>query len=300
MNIKNCFILGAGLGTRMGTIGNILPKVLWPIYEKSLLELQISFAKNWGCQNFFMNSYHLSHEVEEFVKEKRIDIRILKEDPLLDSGGAFFNLKKKIGGGIFLYLNSDVFYFFDHSFWSSMLERITHCPTVLAGLNVSKSEGYNQTIIDGELLRGISDEPKESDYVTYAGLGLVNLDLIGNIDGPVRFFESIADWRKHDIPVITPKENFEYWDFGTRKLYIESIYRLAEKRNGDLFNFLVKNQALEPEKLSSRSYRGNQGIFNFCGARVKNCFKGNCVIMKSPLGEFRGEGLYCSGQFDPM
>ena len=48
MQIDYALILSAGLGTRMGEIGKILPKVLWPIYFKSLLELQIRYCQSLG------------------------------------------------------------------------------------------------------------------------------------------------------------------------------------------------------------------------------------------------------------
>ena len=78
MKINKCFILGAGEGTRMERIGKKLPKILWPIFEKTLLELQIDFAKKWGCQEFFMNVCHLHDQVEDFITEKNIKIRLFQ------------------------------------------------------------------------------------------------------------------------------------------------------------------------------------------------------------------------------
>ena len=45
MKVDHVLILAAGKGTRMGKIGKVLPKVLWPIFAKNLIELQVSFAK---------------------------------------------------------------------------------------------------------------------------------------------------------------------------------------------------------------------------------------------------------------
>ena len=45
MQIDHILILSAGKGTRMGNIGKNLPKVLWPVLSKSLLELQVAYAQ---------------------------------------------------------------------------------------------------------------------------------------------------------------------------------------------------------------------------------------------------------------
>ena len=56
MKIDYCLILAAGFGSRMGEIGKILPKVLWHIFEKSLLELEIEYARSLGIKKIFINS----------------------------------------------------------------------------------------------------------------------------------------------------------------------------------------------------------------------------------------------------
>ena len=45
MKVNKALILSAGFGTRMGEIGKTLPKILWPIFDKSLLELQVLYLK---------------------------------------------------------------------------------------------------------------------------------------------------------------------------------------------------------------------------------------------------------------
>ncbi len=307
MEVKNCFILGAGMGTRMGAMGRILPKVLWPIYEKTLLELQIHFAQKWGCQNFFVNTHHLSGKIEDFVTNKNINIQILREEVLLGAGGAFFNLKQKLGSGIFLYLNCDTFYFFGQTFFNSLLDKIGDHPIVLAGLNAPPGAKYRQTLVQDGLLQGITAPPSQTDYLTYAGMGLANLGLFEEVPHPVRpieFFASCADWRKRPVPILAPPkasgEDFEYWDFGTREHYIKSIYQVMSKKEGAFFRFLVDNHALKTEFLRQNAYRGKGRVLNFGQASMQDGPPGACLLMRPPLGTYRGEGLYCEGHFDPF
>ena len=57
LNNTRALILAAGKGTRMGEIGKVLPKVLWPIYERSLLELQVQYAKSLGIKDIYIKNH---------------------------------------------------------------------------------------------------------------------------------------------------------------------------------------------------------------------------------------------------
>ena len=69
MIVENALILAAGAGTRMGEIGKVLPKVLWPVFECSLLELEVLYAQSLGVKNIFINSHYYTKEILEHVKE---------------------------------------------------------------------------------------------------------------------------------------------------------------------------------------------------------------------------------------
>ena len=70
MQIDYCLILAAGFGTRMGAIGQKLPKVLWPVFERSLLELQVGYARSLGIQKIYINLHYMGEEIDIFCKDK--------------------------------------------------------------------------------------------------------------------------------------------------------------------------------------------------------------------------------------
>ncbi len=112
MIIEECLILGAGMGTRMGEIGKKLPKVLWPIFEMPLLELQVKFARDLGCKRIFTNTYFLHEQVQKFVDSKGWkDVITCHEPVLLDVGGGIQNVANKCQGERLLILNGDLFLF---------------------------------------------------------------------------------------------------------------------------------------------------------------------------------------------
>ena len=60
MKVDNILILAAGKGTRMGEIGKKIPKVLWPIFDKTLLEWQILYAKQFvGNAQIYINIFNV-------------------------------------------------------------------------------------------------------------------------------------------------------------------------------------------------------------------------------------------------
>ena len=66
MMLKSAFLPSAGFGTRMGEVGQYLAKPLWPIFEKSLLELHLLRLNSIGINQVGINVHHLHEEVKEF------------------------------------------------------------------------------------------------------------------------------------------------------------------------------------------------------------------------------------------
>lgn len=235
MQIDYALILSAGLGTRMGEIGKKIPKVLWPLYAKTLLELQILYCKDLGVKRIYINSHFLHDEIKQFLKMKNLlaDVTLLYENPLLNSGGAIHNLaeQKEVNyKGRLLLVNGDQFLFFGQEYWQKAMEKIDLCRAVLFGITVDKDANYNETVLEDNCLKEIKKNlSKKNDYVTYSGLGLLNLNGLRPVHGISQFFETVANYKEERVDFITPK-NFEYWDFGTADIYVKNIFKLSHKK----------------------------------------------------------------------
>ena len=90
MTIKKCFIASAGYGTRMGNVGKVLPKPLWPIFDARILDLQLNYLNELGINDVYMNTHHHSKDLKSWSKKKNVNI--LEEEVLLGSGGCIHNL----------------------------------------------------------------------------------------------------------------------------------------------------------------------------------------------------------------
>ncbi len=255
MQIDYALILSAGLGTRMGEIGKKIPKVLWPVYFKTLLELQIRYCEDLGIKKIYINTHFLHEEIESFLKEKNLlgKVTILYEDPLLDSGGAIHNLaaQKEVGyKGNLLLLNGDQFIFFDHQNWTQSLKRIKTCRAVLFGIRVSKNSAYNETVLKDNCLVEIKKNTEmKNDFITYSGLGILNMNGLAPVPGISKFWETVANYKKEKVEFITP-EHFEYWDFGTADIYAENIFNLSKisERKSAMGKFLEKHLAFKGDE----------------------------------------------------
>ncbi len=304
MNNKVCFILGAGLGTRMGEIGKKLPKILWPIFEKSLLELQVEKAVQLGFSHIYLNTHYCAELVSSFVKNKKINVVCLHEETLLDSGGAFHNLKKNLPEELaeshVFFVNGDILHSLNKEDIRRMNKILEKHPLVLVSKNVEESNIYNQILIQDNLLKGIiKAEDSTVPYKTYAGIGMVNLSKLNYVSGPSRFFETVANFKKENVCIYSPKDFF-YYDFGTKEEYYKNMFNVFHEST--LREQLISLGAINKNKLnlSGKSYFSNiENIINLSNDEIEDLSLGS-IIMGEKTIRSEGSGLYFHDLFESL
>lgn len=255
MQIDYALILSAGLGTRMGEIGKIIPKVMWPILNKKLIDLQIDYCKELGIKKIFINTHFLANVIEAHIRDNYAgEVVLLHEDPLLDSGGAIHNLAalpEVNYQGNLLTVNGDQFLFFESSEMKRALNLLADARAVLFGIEVDKNENYNETKISDERLVDIVKNDKTKNYITFSGLGLIKLNDLRKISGPTKFFQTVANYKEEVVKMIVPR-NIEYWDFGTAEIYYRSIKEMQKNltNNQSMFIHFLKNHQVKLENIS--------------------------------------------------
>lgn len=298
MQIDYCLITAAGLGTRMGPIGQVLPKILWPIFETTLLRLQVEFAKEWGAKKIYLNGHFLSPLVLSYIEENNLPVTFLHEETLLDVGGAIYNMAKQPEvnhQGKLLVLNGDQFLFFPKEKFQEAWELLPTYDAVLFGISVPSGAGYRQTVIqDHELVNitpPLADGPA---YQTYSGVSLFNLERIEKLQGIRPFFESIADYHTRKIAFM-PLDQYSYWDFGTSDRYANSLFRCLEDGQGEMAHFLDRTKGWDRQKVGSHRYGNVQDVINMGTEEVSNEGKHLAIILVSEEGQhcqIEQDGLY--------
>lgn len=294
MQIDHCLILAAGFGTRMGSIGQQLPKVLWPVFEKSLLELQVQYAKSLGIKNIYINLHYMGEQIEKFCKTRSAfeDVTFLWEKPeILDIGGAVHNLAAQPAvkyKGKLLVLNADQFFYIKPEDLSRILEPHAKKPSVLFSYWVNSSLGYNALDISPQrIITGITknkDLPQGKTVETYTGIALIDLAQLEKIPGKSAFFDSVCPFQKKEITAIL-LENVDYWDFGTVKRYWETTHNILStyrvKSTHPFLRFLVNEKALKTWKIDLQGlsyYSRSPGVINLTQSE-SGVVKGPLIVM---------------------
>ena len=94
MKINTALILCAGLGKRLNPLTLTTPKPLLELNNVTMLENCINMLIKLGVKKVFLNTFHLSKQIFEFIKKKNfsIDIQIIRDgEMILDTGGGILN-----------------------------------------------------------------------------------------------------------------------------------------------------------------------------------------------------------------
>lgn len=297
MKIDYVLILCAGFGTRMGPIGEVLPKPLWPIFEKSMLKLQIALARRYSPKKIFVNIHHqkdlISNELMGFE-----DVEILYEPEILGSGGAVHNVLNHLGpnerNSNLLYMVGDAFYLLSQSHLENALKKIDQYRAVLFGMEIPVGDdSYGKLMIQKDLLKGIEKANQLEKYITFSGVGIINLKNLDYEEGNSGFFETVADYKNKKVFIYNPKD-CEYWDFGTKERYFLNMFKLLLIRNSRFKDFCIKHEFIKENKIdfSNGNYNCEKGqnIINLMSSSGE--FSNQSIIMAGPLRKTQGQGLY--------
>ena len=110
MKINTALILCAGLGKRLNPLTLTTPKPLLELNNVTMLENCINMLIKLGVKKIFLNTFHLSKQIFEFIKKKNfsIDIQIIRDgEMILDTGGGILNMINNSKENDFLVLNPD-------------------------------------------------------------------------------------------------------------------------------------------------------------------------------------------------
>lgn len=253
-------ILAAGKGTRMGNIGQVLPKVLWPIFNRSLLELQVLYAKSLGLNKIFINTHFHEKQILQHVQSTPAfkDVEILSEENILDVGGAIHNLARKVSyQGTLLVVNADQFFMLDQRI-NRACEKLKEVDCVLFTTPVETKYGYNTLEVEKGLLKKIIDKSEHTEnsiQQTYTGVSLIKLSSLMPTNGSSKFFETVANYSKVKVACFE-REDEEYWDFGTLRRYLDSAKKLIREIHSESnFTSFIKTNCETLEGVNPKSFK---------------------------------------------
>jgi len=112
MTPATCFILGAGLGTRLLPLTENLPKPLLPVDGRPLVSYAMDHCLTVGVRRFIINTHHLAAAYDDAFSDRiwRETPIIFRQEPvLLDTAGGLKNIEDLLGEGeSLLVYNGDI------------------------------------------------------------------------------------------------------------------------------------------------------------------------------------------------
>jgi mannose-1-phosphate guanylyltransferase len=234
--VRKAFVLGAGLGTRLRPLTNVLPKPLLPIFGKPLITFALDHLRQIGIENFWINTHHLPEKFSAIFPDDEYNgarLELVFEPNLLETGGGIKNLEHRIGDEVFIVYSGDILTdlpvdrLVDEHF-----SRQNEVTLALRSTGLSTSISWHREsgrVVDflGSLGTGTRGE------YDFAGVSIWNPSVFNRIAKGARisFVPIIVEWLKSGgrIGGVVLEEN-RWFNIGSRAEYLRVHQIVADER----------------------------------------------------------------------
>ena len=198
MKINTALILCAGLGKRLSPLTQKIPKPLLKLNNITMLENCINLTVKLGVKKIFLNTFHLSDQIIDFIKKNDfpIEIRIIQDGKnILDTGGGILNMINQSKDKDYLIFNPDTLWNGDHVdeiikmqnlYFSNKLNNIL--------LLVNKQLSFDKNLSGDFELRNNLIKKKDIKNFIYIGCQILNKTLFEGYK--VKNFSVLEIWNK--------------------------------------------------------------------------------------------------------
>lgn len=178
-DVKNAVVLAAGSGKRLGYLGYLLPKTLFPIYDRPIIHHILNLLEKTGIENVFIVVKYHKEKIFEYFKNIdnsiNINIKFIIQKELNGTANAIALTKKYNGRNNFLTILGDEY--FTHEDLNPMFELFykTNSIAIEAAIKENNIESLKQTCCanlaeDGKIIE-IIEKPQEPKF-RYRGCGI--------------------------------------------------------------------------------------------------------------------------------
>jgi mannose-1-phosphate guanylyltransferase len=175
---EQAMILGAGRGTRLGRLGERIPKVLVQIDGVPLLARQLDYLVAHGVESVVVNASHLAGQIEEFARgrEDGPAITVVVESEPLGTAGGVINALPHLSRAPLLVLYGDVVCGEGLGLMSELHDCETPAATI-AVYNSDQAEAKGVVEIDGSAVTNFYEkDPERATGWVNAGIYIVEVD----------------------------------------------------------------------------------------------------------------------------
>ena len=228
MKINTALILCAGLGKRLNPLTLTTPKPLLELKNITILERSINLIIKLGAKKIFLNTFHLSNQIFEFIKNRKfpIDIEIIEDGrEILDTGGGILNMIENSQDSDFIILNPDTLWCKDYIneidkmqnfYFSKKLNNVL----LLANKNLSFDNNLKG---DFKLTNNLLKKSENNDYI-YIGCQILNRNLFEGYK--VHNFSILEIW--NELLKINKLNGFESFNMFYHLTNLETFKKLKD------------------------------------------------------------------------
>ena len=225
-------ILAAGFGTRLKPLTNDLPKPLFPVLNRPILEHAIHFLSTNGIKDIAINLHHKSEKIIDYFgdgKDFGVNLHFSKEEKILGTAGGIKKLQSFFKNETFLVINSDILADVDLNnvlkFHKDKKSKLTL--VVRQDPNAEKYDSI-QRIDEGRIVHFLGRSIKNSEPTTkvmFTGIQIMEPEIFSRIPEN-KFCGTVEDIFPGMIEDELPVYSFlhkGYWiDMGTSGTYIQA------------------------------------------------------------------------------
>ena len=198
MKIKTALILCAGFGKRLNPLTLKTPKPLLKLKNITMLESCINLIIKLGIEKIYLNTFHLSGQIFDFIKSKNfpINIEIIEDGKeILNTGGGILNMINHHQDNDYLIFNPDTLwnknYINDinemqNFYFSKKLNNIL--------LLTKKQLSFDKNLVgDFQLKDNLLKKNGNKDFI-YIGCQILNKNLFKKYNVKVDYLQNYLQW----------------------------------------------------------------------------------------------------------
>jgi NDP-sugar pyrophosphorylase family protein len=278
--IKQAFVLGAGLGTRLRPLTDELPKPLVPIFQKPLITFALDHLIDIGIEKFFINTHRLPKTFAEVFPANcyaGVTLTFVNEPILLETGGGIKNIEAELGREPFITYSGDVLT--DVPLQRVIDEHLNRENDVTLALRKT-GLGSEIALRDGRVI-GISSRYGFSGEFDFANIAVWNPSIFARIPAKekISFIPIVRDWIGRDGKIGgVVLDQGEWFNLGSRAEYLDvhreilGGWRPAYVKGADWMAQVHPSATVDP----SAQIRG-------CSAVGRDCRVGADVILEDTI-----------------
>jgi NDP-sugar pyrophosphorylase family protein len=226
-------ILAAGFGTRLQPLTHSLPKPMFPVLNRPLLEHTLNLLSSQGIQDIIVNVHHLPNRIVKYFGDGSkfgVRLQFSHEEKILGTAGGLKKAQSFLEGETFMVINSDVLADIDLAGVLRFHKEKSSCLTLVVRKDVHP-EKYKPIELadDGRITRfvdtTIKNPPAQTQRVMFTGIQIMEPEIFSRIPSG-KFFgtaEDVFPQMLEDGLSVFGVLHEKYWiDMGTRETYIQA------------------------------------------------------------------------------